>query len=92
MKNAHKGRIKRAVWPINTKPFKGYHYAPFPEELVKTPILAATEEGDIVLDPFAGSGTTCLVSKKLNRNYIGIDLNESYVDIANKRLEETQKQ
>lgn len=88
LKNAHKGRIKRAVWSINTKPFKGYHYAPFPEELVNTPILAATKEGDIVLDPFAGSGTTCAMSKKLKRNYIGIDLNQSYVDIANTRLEE----
>lgn len=88
LKNADKGRVKRAVWSINTKPFKGYHYAPFPEELVKTPILAATEEGGIVLDPFSGSGTTCVVSKKLKRNYIGIDLNKSYVDIANKRLEE----
>lgn len=86
LKNAHKGRIKRAVWSINTKPFKGYHYASFPEELVKTPILAATKEGDIVLDPFAGSGTTCVMSKKLNRNYIGIDLNQEYVDIANERL------
>lgn len=88
LKNSHKGRIKRAVWSINTKPFKGYHYAPFPEELVKTPILAATREGDIVLDPFSGSGTTCIVSKKLNRSYIGIDLNQAYVDIANQRLEE----
>ena len=87
LKNAHKGRIKRAVWSINTKPFKGCHYAPFPEELVKTPILACTQEGGIVLDPFAGSGTSCVVAKALNRNYIGIDLNESYVDIAQKRIE-----
>lgn len=86
LKNVHKGRIKRAVWSINTKPFKGYHYAPFPEDLVKTPILACTAEGDIVLDPFSGSGTTAVVAKKLNRNYIGMDLNEAYVDIACERL------
>lgn len=86
LKNVHKGRIKRAVWQINTKPFKGYHYAPFPEELVRIPILATTKEGGIVLDPFSGSGTTAIVSKKLKRNYIGMDLNKEYVDLANKRL------
>ena len=86
LKNAHKGRVKRAVWSINTKPFKGYHYAAFPEELVKTPILACTTEGGIVLDPFSGSGTTAVVAKKMNRHYIGMDLNESYVDIACERL------
>lgn len=91
LKNVHKGRIKRAVWSINTKPFKGYHYAAFPEELVKTPILACTSEGDVVLDPFSGSGTTAVVAKKLNRNYIGMDLNEAYVEIATKRIEETEK-
>lgn len=88
LKNVHKGRIKRAVWSINTKPFKGYHYAAFPEELVKTPILACTSEGDIVLDPFSGSGTTAVVAKKLGRNYIGMDLNDVYVDLAIKRLSE----
>lgn len=88
LKNSHKGRIKRAVWSINTKPFKGYHYAAYPEELVKTPILACTSEGGIVLDPFSGSGTTAVVAKKLGRNYIGMDLNKDYVDLANKRLNE----
>lgn len=87
LKNVHKGRIKRTVWSINTKPFKGYHYAAFPEELVKTPILACTNPGDIVLDPFMGSGTTAVVAKKLGRNYIGIDLNADYVDIARARCE-----
>lgn len=87
LKNAHKGRIKRAVWSISTKAFKGYHYAAFPEELVKTPIMACTAEGDIVLDIFSGSGTTAVVAKKLNRNYIGFDLNEEYVDMSNKRIE-----
>lgn len=91
LKNTHKGRIKRAVWSINTKPFKGYHYAAFPEELVKTPILACTSEGGIVLDPFSGSGTTAIVAAKLNRNYIGMDLNESYVNISKERIAEVQK-
>lgn len=86
LKNIHKGRIKRAVWSISTKPYKGYHYAAFPEELVKTPILACTSEGDVVLDPFSGSGTTAVVSKKLGRKFLGMDLNPSYVDLANERL------
>lgn len=90
LKNAHKGRIKRAVWSINTKPFKGYHYAAFPEELVRTPILACTDEGGIVLDPFSGSGTTAVVAKKLGRNYIGMDLNPDYVTLANRRLDEVR--
>ncbi len=88
LKNAHKGRIKRSVWSINTRPFKGYHYAAFPEELVRTPILACTHEGGIVLDPFMGSGTTAVVAKKLNRHFVGMDLNESYVEIACERLKE----
>lgn len=92
LKNVHKGRIKRAVWSINTKPFKGYHYAAFPEELVKTPILACTADGGIVLDPFSGSGTTALAALKLGRSYIGFDLSQEYCEIARKRLyEETQK-
>lgn len=91
LKNVHKGRIKRAVWSINTKPFKGYHYAAFPEDLVKMPILACTLEGGVVLDPFSGSGTTAVVAKRLNRNYIGMDLNESYVELATERLKETKR-
>ena len=51
-KNIHKGRIKRAVWSINTKPFKGGHFAPFPTELVKTPIQSCCPENGIVLDIF----------------------------------------
>ena len=87
-KNAHKGRIKRAVWSINTKPMKEYHYAPFPEEFIKTPILACTEENAIVLDPFMGSGTTAIVCKKYNRRFIGFDINQEYVELILKRLQE----
>ena len=87
LKNSQNGRIKRAVWSINTKPFKGYHYAPFPEELVRIPILACTDEGGTVLDPFMGSGTTGVVAKKLKRNFIGIELNADYIEIAKDRIE-----
>ena len=85
-KNAHLGRVKRAVWSINTKGFKGCHFAPYPEELVETPILACTNKGDIVLDPFCGSGTTGVVSNRLGRNFIGIELNKDYINIARERI------
>jgi 23S rRNA G2069 N7-methylase RlmK/C1962 C5-methylase RlmI len=91
LKNLHKGRIKRAVWSINTKAFKGYHYAPFPEELVKTPILACTAENGVVLDCFMGSGTTGVVAAKLKRKFIGIELNCEYINIARQRIESSQR-
>lgn len=87
LKNADKGRIKRAVWSINTKPFKGCHYAPYPEQLIETPIKACSPVNGIVLDPFMGSGTTAVVSKKLGRNYIGFELSKEFCGIANERIE-----
>ena len=87
MKNADRGRIKRAVWDISTKSFRGEHYAPYPEKLVETPILACTDEGDVVLDIFLGSGTTAVSAKKLGRHYIGFDLNPKYCDVARRRIE-----
>ena len=79
-------RNMRCVWNINTQPFKGHHFATFPEKLVETPIKAGTKKGGIVLDIFMGSGTTGVVAKKLGRNYIGIELNEKYVEMAEKRI------
>ena len=79
-------RNMRCVWNINTQPFKGPHFATFPEKLVETPIKAGTKKGGIVLDIFMGSGTTGVVAKKLGRNYIGIELNEKYVSMAKKRI------
>jgi len=87
------GRNKRAVWRIPTRPFREAHFAVFPEELVRTPILAGCPKGGVVLDPFAGSGTTGVVAKKLGRNFIGIDLNESYLkDISIPRLNKIPKE
>lgn len=86
LKNIDKGRIKRAVWSINTKPFKGSHFAVFPEELIETPIKSCCPENGIVLDIFMGSGTTSVVAKKLNKNYIGIELNSEYCEIAEERI------
>lgn len=80
-------RIKRCVWSVSTKNFKGAHYAVFPEGLIETPILAGCPEGGVVLDPFIGSGTTALVAKRLNRNYIGIDINPKYCKMAQERLQ-----
>ena len=79
------------VWDIrraNKKKEGCIHPAPFTMEIPKRCIEALTKENDIVLDPFMGSGTTAVVAKKLNRNYIGFDISQNYIDIANKRLEE----
>jgi len=85
------GRNKRCVWKITTKPYKEAHFAVFPEDLVRTPIKAGCPKGGIVLDPFCGSGTTGVVAKKLGRNFIGIDLNPEYLELAKKRINNTQK-
>lgn len=81
---------KRSVWHIATKPFKGAHFAVFPEELIKPCILAGCPEGGIVLDLFMGSGTTAVVSENLNRNWVGIELNKEYCELIKKRVEKNQ--
>jgi len=81
-----KGRNKRCVWRITTKPYKEAHFATYPEALCETPIKAGCPEDGIVLDPFFGAGTTGLVAWKLGRKYIGIELNPEYIKIAEKRL------
>lgn len=79
-------RHKRDVWTIAAKPFRGAHFAVFPEELV-TPccILAGSRVGDIVLDPFMGSGTTAAVAKRLRRHFIGCELNPAFLDLQSLR-------
>jgi DNA modification methylase len=78
------------MFQIATKPApkeaKGKHFAAYPEELVKPFILAGCPEGGVVLDPFAGSGTTCVVAKKLGRHYLGIEINPEYCEIARRRV------
>ena len=81
-----KGRNKRTVWEIPLSKFRDVHFAVFPEKLVETCILAGCPEGGIVLDPFMGSGTTAVVTQRLNRKYVGIDSNEEYCKIARNRL------
>ena len=77
---------KRSVWSVSTKPLKEAHFATFPQDLIVDCIKAGCPENGIVLDPFMGSGTTAIVAKKLNRNFIGFELNPEYIKIANKRL------
>lgn len=79
-------RNKRSVWHVNAKPYKGAHFAVWPEELVEPMILAGSAPGDIVLDPFSGSATTGAVAMRLGRNYVGIDLNSDYTELAIARL------
>jgi site-specific DNA-methyltransferase (adenine-specific) len=80
------GRNKRTVWEVNTQPFPDAHFATFPPKLIEPCILAATQPGDFVLDPFFGSGTVGVVCQELDRKYIGIELNPEYTSIAVKRL------
>lgn len=84
--NVGNGRNKRCVWSINSQPFSGAHFAVFPEELIETPIKAGCPKDGLVLDPFMGSGTTAVVSKRLGRNWLGIDLNPKYIELAEARL------
>lgn len=80
------GANKRSVWNVATKPFSDAHFATFPEELIVDCIKAGCPIDGVVLDPFMGAGTTALVARKLNRNFIGFELNPDYVRIAEKRL------
>ena len=82
-------RNKRSIWSVNTAGFRGAHFAVYPEKLVEPCILAGCPEGGTVLDPFAGSGTTGVVSKRLRRNFIGIELNPEYREMAVERIEAT---
>lgn len=82
---------KKSVWNIQTKPYKGAHFAVYPPELIEPAILAGSEEGDIILDPFMGSGTTAMVSKSLGRHYIGCELHKEYGELIDNRISEYTK-
>jgi len=79
-------RNKRSVWTVQTKPFKGAHFATFPQELIEPCILAGAPVGGIVLDPFMGSETTAQVAQNLGRQYIGCELNTDYKPLQDKRV------
>ena len=77
---------KRSVWSVTNKPYKGTHFAVFPPDLIEPCILAGSKKGDLILDPFMGSGTTAVTAKSLNRDYIGCELNNDYTKLIMKRL------
>jgi len=79
-------RRKRSVWTVNNKPYKGAHFAVFPPDLIEPCIRAGSREGDIVLDPFMGSGTTAMVAKSLKRYYMGCELHEDYGNLMQERV------
>jgi DNA modification methylase len=79
-------RNKRDVWTVATQPFPEAHFATFPPKLIEPCILAGCPENGIVLDPFAGSGTTGVVAIRHKRDFIGIELNPDYITMANNRL------
>jgi site-specific DNA-methyltransferase (adenine-specific) len=83
-------KYTKIVWDFSAQT-KSKHPAPFPEELPKRLIKLHSFEGDVVLDPFVGSGTTCKVAKDLGRNYIGIDKEQKYIDIAKERFHEDDR-
>ena len=88
--NPCSGRNKRTVWTVATQPFPESHFATFPPKLIEPCILAGCPQGGIVLDPFAGAGTTLLVSENLGRSGIGIELNPEYCNIIRKRMANRQ--
>ena len=75
----------RDVWTINTSSFAGAQFAVFPEALPERCIKAGSKEGDTVLDPFMGSGTTAYVAQRLSRKWIGIELNPEYAKIIEQK-------
>lgn len=81
-------RNRRTVWTVTTKPFKGAHFATFPPDLIEPCILAGSEPGDLVIDPFSGSGTTGIVALNHGRKFLGIELNPQYCSIARLRIAE----
>jgi site-specific DNA-methyltransferase (adenine-specific)/site-specific DNA-methyltransferase (cytosine-N4-specific) len=85
-KNPGTLRNRRTVWSIPTEPFPGAHFATFPPGLVEPCIMAGSERGDEVLDPFFGSGTVGLVCMQHQRDFTGIEIKPEYVEIAEKRL------
>ena len=79
-------RNRRTVWTVSTRSYKGAHFAVYPPELIEPCVLAGSAEGDTVLDPFSGAGTTGVVALAKRRKYIGIELNPTYAEMAARRI------
>lgn len=84
-------RNKRDVWTVTTKPYKGAHFATFPPDLIEPCVLAGCPVGGVVLDPFAGSGTTGMVASEHGRDFVLIELNEEYVKLCEERTTVAEK-
>ncbi len=82
------GRNKRTVWEIPLSKFRDAHFAVYPEKLVETCILASSRKDDFVLDPFTGSGTTGVVSKRMGRKFVGFELEEKYQKMSQRRIDD----
>lgn len=82
---------KRTVWSINTEPYPEAHFAVFPRALIRPCVLAATQENDLILDPFYGSGTVGVVAKELRRRCVGIEIKRDYVEMAKRRTRAVQQ-
>jgi site-specific DNA-methyltransferase (adenine-specific) len=95
MKELNDGKQMKDVWKTNlTKPSEkkcGKHPTQKPLEIMERIILASTDENDIILDPFSGSGTTGIAAYKLGRNYIGIEREKEYLDLSIKRYKEIKE-
>ena len=79
-------RNRRSVWTVQTRPYKGAHFATFPPDLIRPCILAGSRSGDTVLDPFGGSGTTGQVALEEGRRAVLTELNPAYADLARERI------
>src|SRR3990167_7377116 len=84
-----KGKNIPNAWLIGTEPQKEAHFAMFPTALCEIPILSSCPRGGIVFDPFMGGGSTAVAAKRLGRDYLGIELNPSYIEIAQRRIDRT---
>ena len=89
-KKINKGKQMRNLWTIKAKKHITSHPTEKPEELLERIILLGSKEGDTILDPFMGSGTTGVVAKRYNRNFIGIEINPEYFNWAKERIEKTE--
>jgi DNA modification methylase len=83
-------RNRRSVWTVAPRPYKGAHFAVYPPELIEPCILAGSAPGDVVLDPFMGSGTTAATAIKHGRRFIGCELNSDYKPLQDERIAEAR--
>ena len=82
-------RNRRSVWTVATQPYSGAHFATFPPALIEPMILSGSRPGDIVLDPFGGSGTTMIAAERTGRRAVLLEIDPAYADVIVRRWQET---